>query len=115
VPRVIITDRLKSDGTALREVLPSVEHGQDRSLKNRRVSGRRALQPGLLRCAKVTQRHRVIRLPPTSSGLCTSSTLTARLQICRVRSTQSQHVPAGVPTRVRYAPTQHALASVQEQ
>jgi putative transposase len=34
-PRVIITDQLKSDGAALREILPSVEHRQHRYLNNR--------------------------------------------------------------------------------
>ena len=35
VPRVIITDRLKSYGAATREMLPSVEHRQHRYLNNR--------------------------------------------------------------------------------
>jgi putative transposase len=35
VPRVIITDKLKSYGAAKREILPSVEHRQHRSLNNR--------------------------------------------------------------------------------
>jgi putative transposase len=35
VPRVIITDQLKSYGAALRELLPSVEHRQHRYLNNR--------------------------------------------------------------------------------
>jgi putative transposase len=35
VPRVIITDRLKSYGAALREILPSIEHRQHRYLNNR--------------------------------------------------------------------------------
>jgi putative transposase len=35
VPRVIITDKLKSYGAALREILPSVEHRQHRYLNNR--------------------------------------------------------------------------------
>jgi putative transposase len=35
VPRVSITDKLKSYGAAKREVLPSVEHRQHRSLNNR--------------------------------------------------------------------------------
>src|SRR5215211_4416607 len=34
-PRVIITDRLKSDGVAKRELLPGVEHRQHRYLNNR--------------------------------------------------------------------------------
>jgi putative transposase len=35
VPRVIITDKLKSDGAAKRESLPGVEHRQSRDLNNR--------------------------------------------------------------------------------
>jgi putative transposase len=35
VPRVIITDKLKSDGAAKREILPGVAHRQRRSLNNR--------------------------------------------------------------------------------
>jgi putative transposase len=35
VPRVIITDQLKSYGTAKREILPGVEHRQHRYLNNR--------------------------------------------------------------------------------
>jgi putative transposase len=35
VPRVIITDQLKSYGAALREILPSVDHRQHRYLNNR--------------------------------------------------------------------------------
>ena len=35
VPRVLITDKLKSYGAAKRELLPSVEHRQSRYLNNR--------------------------------------------------------------------------------
>jgi putative transposase len=35
VPRVLMTDKLQSHGTAKREILPSVEHRQHRSLNNR--------------------------------------------------------------------------------
>jgi len=35
VPRVIVTDKLKSYGAAKREILPGVEHRQDRYLNNR--------------------------------------------------------------------------------
>jgi putative transposase len=35
VPRVVITDKLKSYGAAKREILPSVEHRQHRYLNNR--------------------------------------------------------------------------------
>ena len=35
VPRVIITDKLKSYGAAKREILPGMEHRQSRYLDNR--------------------------------------------------------------------------------
>jgi putative transposase len=35
VPRVLITDKLKSSGAAKREILPGVEHRQHRDLNNR--------------------------------------------------------------------------------
>ena len=35
VPRVIVTDKLRSDGSALKEILPGVEHRQHRYLNNR--------------------------------------------------------------------------------
>jgi len=35
VPRVIITDKLKSYGAAKREILPGVEHRQHKQLNNR--------------------------------------------------------------------------------
>jgi putative transposase len=41
VPRVIITDKLKSYGAAKREVMPGVEHRQSRSLNNRCESSHR--------------------------------------------------------------------------
>src|SRR5438067_2721811 len=41
VPRVIITDKLKSYGAAKREILPGVEHRQSRYLNNRRGRGLR--------------------------------------------------------------------------
>jgi putative transposase len=35
VPRVVITDKLTSDGAAKREILPGVDHRQSRYLNNR--------------------------------------------------------------------------------
>ncbi len=35
VPRVVVTDKLRSYGAAHREVMPSVEHRQSKSLNNR--------------------------------------------------------------------------------
>ena len=41
VPRVMITDKLKSYGAAKREILPGVEHRQSRYLNNRRENSHR--------------------------------------------------------------------------
>ena len=41
VPRVVITDKLKSYGAAKREILPGVEHRQSRYLNNRRENSHR--------------------------------------------------------------------------
>ena len=35
VPRVVITDKLRSYGAALKEIMPSVEHRQHKGLNNR--------------------------------------------------------------------------------
>ena len=44
VPRVIITDKLKSYGAAKRESLPGVEHRQSRSLKDRCENSHRPMR-----------------------------------------------------------------------
>jgi putative transposase len=41
VPRVLITDQLRSDGAALREILPDVEHRQHRYLNSRAENSQR--------------------------------------------------------------------------
>jgi putative transposase len=46
VPRVIITDKLKSDGAAKREILRGVEHRQSRYLNNRCESSHRPTRQG---------------------------------------------------------------------
>src|SRR5258708_39994884 len=50
VPRVIITDKLKSYGAAKREILPGVEHRQHKGLNNRAENSH---QPTLLREKKM--------------------------------------------------------------
>jgi putative transposase len=45
VPRVIITDKLRSYGAAKREVLPSVEHRQHRYLNNRAENSHQPTRP----------------------------------------------------------------------
>src|SRR5947209_7300181 len=50
VPRVIITDKLKSYGAAKREILPSVEHRQHKGLNNRAENSH---QPTRLREKKI--------------------------------------------------------------
>ena len=44
VPRVVITDKLKSYGAAKRELLPGVEHRQSRSLNNRCENSHRPIR-----------------------------------------------------------------------
>jgi putative transposase len=44
VPRVIITDKLKSYGTAKRELLPGMEHRQHRSLNTRCENSHRPMR-----------------------------------------------------------------------
>src|SRR5690349_8080572 len=50
VPRVIITDTLKSYGAAKREILPGVEHRQHKGLNNRAENSH---QPTRLRAKKM--------------------------------------------------------------
>ena len=50
VPRVVITDKLKSYGVAKRELLPNVEHRESRYLNNRAENSH---QPILELCAEV--------------------------------------------------------------
>jgi putative transposase len=45
VPRVMITDQLKSYGAAKREILPGVEHRQSRYLNNRCENSHRPTRP----------------------------------------------------------------------
>ena len=45
MPRVIITDQLKSYGAAKREILPGVEHRQHRSLNNRAENSHQPTRP----------------------------------------------------------------------
>ena len=56
VPRVIITDKLKSDGAAKREILPGVEQRQSRSRNNRCETSQRPT------------RQRAYRLPGLKSA-----------------------------------------------
>ena len=55
VPRVIVTDKLRSYAAAKREVLPGVEHRQGRTLNNRAAVSFADIPPGD-RCAMVSHR-----------------------------------------------------------
>jgi putative transposase len=55
-PRVIITDKLRSYGAALREVLPHVEHGQHKGLNNRAENSHKSVR----RREKVMQKFKSI-------------------------------------------------------
>jgi putative transposase len=46
VPRVVVTDKLRSYGAAHRVVMPSVEHRSSKYLNNRRYHCWRSLRPG---------------------------------------------------------------------
>jgi putative transposase len=63
VPRVIITDKLKSYGAAKREILPGVEHRQHKGLNNRAENSH---QPTRLREKKM-RRFKSARTSPTLS------------------------------------------------
>lgn len=65
IPRVIITDKLKSYGAAKREILPGVEHRQHKGLNNRAENSH---QPTRLREKKM-RRSKLARTGPTLS-LC---------------------------------------------
>jgi putative transposase len=65
VPRVIITDKLKSYGAAKREILPGVEHRQHKGINNRAENSH---QPTRLREKKM-RRFKSARTGPTLS-LC---------------------------------------------
>jgi len=65
VPRVIITDKLRSYGAAKREILPGVEHRQHKGLNNRAENSH---QPTRLREKKM-RRFKSARTGPTLS-LC---------------------------------------------
>jgi putative transposase len=53
VPRVILTDKLKSYGAAKRELLPGVEHRQHRSLNNRAENSHQPTRPRARRRQRV--------------------------------------------------------------
>ena len=63
VPRVIITDKLKSYGAAKREILPGVEHRQHKGLNNRAENSH---QPTRLREKKM-RRFRISQTRATLS------------------------------------------------
>ena len=56
VPRVIITDKLKSYGAAKREILPGVEHWQSHYLNNRCEHSHRPTRQRDIACRGVNQR-----------------------------------------------------------
>ncbi len=86
VPRMIVTDKLRSYGAAKREVLPSVEHRQSRYLNNRaevshQPTRRRERQMQRFKSARHAQRFlstiagstttfssAVIAYPPVNTG-----------------------------------------------
>jgi putative transposase len=59
VPRVIVTDKLRSYGAAKRQVLPDVEHRQSRYLNNRAENSHRPAR----RRARQMQRFKSLEQP----------------------------------------------------
>jgi len=94
VPRVIITDTLKSYGAAKRDILPGVEHRQHKRLNNRAENSH---QPTRLREKKM-RRFRISTAGPTLS-LC----LWPHLSACSTAKTPfacpgvSCHCPGPIP------------------
>ena len=85
VPRVIVTDKLRSYGVAKREVLPGVEHRQSRYLNNRaevshQPTRRRERQMQRFKSARHAQRF-----------LSTHSRIHNHFQLRRHRQTADQH------------------------
>jgi putative transposase len=69
VPRVIVTDKLRSYGAAKREVLPNVEHRQSRYLNNRAENSHRPTR----RRERQMQRFKSLRQAQDSCSLIRSS------------------------------------------
>jgi putative transposase len=85
VPRVIVTDKLRSYGAAKREILPGVEHRQSRYLNNRtevshQPTRRRERQMQRFKSARHAQRF-----------LSTHSRIHNHFQLRRHRLTADQH------------------------
>ncbi len=57
VPRVIITDKLKSYAAAKREILPGVEHGQHKRLNNRVENSHQPTRRERRRCGNSNQQN----------------------------------------------------------
>jgi transposase-like protein len=108
VPRVIITDKLKSYGAAKREILPGVEHRQSRYLNNRCETpiGPRSSASGA--CKGSSQRDmlstfclRMAPLPSTShrDGICYPRRRTAKRCTTVSRVGPKSQVRSGRPKR----------------
>ena len=85
VPRVLVTDKLRSYATAKREILPGVEHRQSRYLNNRaevshQPTRRREWQMQRFKSARHAQRF-----------LSTHSRIHYHFQLRRYRLTADQH------------------------
>ena len=78
VPRVIVTDKLRSYGAAKREILPGVEHRQSRYLNNRAEVSHRRHDDENGRCSASSQRamHSASSLPTAGSTTTSSSAVT---------------------------------------
>jgi hypothetical protein len=93
VPRVIVTDKLRSYGVARRQLLPDVEHRQSRYLNNRAENSHRPTR----RRERQMQRFKSLNKPTTSSPPTHSSTVTfipADIDLQRIPIARSGRTPS---------------------
>ena len=76
VPRVIITDKLKSYGAAKREILPGVEHRQHKRLHNRAENSHqptRLREKNMRRFKSAKQAQRFLSTDRAHLGACSTA------------------------------------------
>jgi putative transposase len=94
VPRMIITDKLKSSGAAKREILPGVEHRQHRYLNNRAGNSHQPTRQWERRMPSDSSR----RMDPSSNtfapdGICCLRRYTMNQTPCGRTMTLGRRIP----------------------
>jgi putative transposase len=105
VPRVIVTDKLRSYGVAQRQLLPAIEHRQSRYLNNRAENSHRPTRRRERQCNGSSRPGK----PKTSSPPTHSSTVTfipAGIDLQRIPIARSGRTPLMSGIRKRAAKTQ---------